>query len=258
MNNSINMTVPKSLVELGIDPEDTTERSAIEIAKLSGYVSDRWTRDERAEIEAIFRKCRNGGDLIEALKAPDGRRYSGFAYQMIRLKQNLTSTNIPVVRNGSVATDRTGRAKTRKVERQMLLSDFSALIVQKLGSAEDSDYSDPDADPDWEPELFLESDPEKVSTAIVWSPVEAISAAPILDASAEIAGDTKSSIAGFKSRILQSFGAMGEQLGAEAVQEFQLNFQRQINQGLADAASVTDAQPGEEKPTKARRTTKKK
>lgn len=243
------------LISLGLDPEDITERSALEIAKLSGYTSDRWTRDERSEIESILRQCRNGSTLVEMLKAADGKRYSGFAYQMIRLKQRLSSTSIPVFKDGKLQKDKSGKSKLQKIERQMLPDQFAELIVEKLGAADDSEDDDPDLEAELLPEREPELDPERTSTSIVWQHDETSLGTQLADNNGAIASDTRRTVQGFLSHVEAQFGALGQEAGGVAVQAFLTNFQEQVNQGLSDASQI--ANPSQA-PKTARRSTRKK
>ncbi len=254
MITAVNTKLIEPLLALGLDPEDNAERSALEIAKLSGMSSDRWTRDERAKIEAIFKECLNGKELIESLKSANGKGYSGFAYQMIRLQQRFTSATVPALKANRVQLDRTGKAKTERCDRKMLADEFAQLIISKLGSVEDSDEFDPGADPGADPDLYPEIDPEMTSTLVLWNHADSDTAMLIADDNGEIASDTRRSVATFRDSLLAQFDNFGRELGVEAVQRVQLSFQEEMQQGLADLGKV--APTSEAKTT--RRTSKKK
>lgn len=243
-----------ALAELGFDVNDNAERSAVEIAKLCGQTSDRWTRNQRGKIESILKRCRNGSALVESLKASGGKAYSGSAYQLIALMQRYTSTEAPVLRGGKVVLSRNGIARTQQIERKLLPRQFEELIVSRLGAATDFDEFVPDADPELDPEStefveaeFCDEDPEKVSSALVFqdkNPRHAMQHSAVLDDSAAIAQDTGETLANTTKFVSQKFEELGKLLGATAVQAMNLGFQDSVNQGVTDLVnSVTEQTP---------------
>lgn len=236
--------------------------TALKIAKLCGYGSDKWTRNQRSQLEGMLLNCRNGKELVEALKTPDGKQYSHFAFSLIQELQRATSTAVPVLKDGQPVLDKSGKAKLEVVQRQMRPDQFQKILLERFGEPSEDEGLEAEVYPEFRAEVpggteeeYLEEDPDLVSTSIVWQPRQTSEVIQLADSNAGIVADTKKSVDGFESHITKRFEQMGERMGAIAVQNFTLGFQRQVNQGLNDLNGIQEV----EEPAKvARRTTKKK
>lgn len=234
--------------------------TAIEIAKLCGYTSDRWTRDRRAELEKLLLNCRNGSALVSALKTPDGKRYTEFALEQLRAFQRATSTGVPVLKDGVPVLVK-GRARLEVVERQMTAPQYGEVLRQKFGKPSDSEGLRAEDDPEdpggTEVEIeaeLVDDDPDLLSVQIDWvPPVAGTQTVELMDNNGAIASATAATLKGFRAKMIQEMAKLGEQDGALMAQAYSLGAQRSLNQGLTDMASITEA----EEPTVARKTTKR-
>jgi len=245
VNGTLVMNESQTGTEAGI--------SALEIARLCGYSSDRWTRDRRAELEEIFRHCVSGKTLIAQLKTSSGK-YTEWALEQIQALQKATSTAVPLSKNGAVVMVK-GRAKLTSVERQMTLNQYADLLYKKYGKLLLEEDSNPEQDPETpggtvDAEL-VEEDPELISTRLVFESQEKTAElAQIQDDTAAIAADTYGGLSSLKSSLVRRFGQMGAEMGAEAMQALSLEFQKTINQGAMDLHASNS-------PTEAPKTTRK-
>ena len=244
-------------VEPGTPPGVEPGISALEIARLCGYSSDRWTRDRRAELEEVFRCCINGAELIAKLKAAG--KYSQWALEQIQALQKATSTAVPIVKNGALVMVK-GRAKLQPVERQMTLNQYAEVLYAKYGKLSSDSASSPEQDPET-PEgaidaELVEEDPEQISTRLEFNTSDKTAeVALVLDDNAAIAAATFGGLASLRLAVRAQFGQMGEEMGAEAMQALSLGFQRSVNQGASDLnGSNQPAQP----PKTTRKATRKK
>lgn len=226
-------------------PTTTPEYTATEVARLCGYTTDKWTRNQRQTLEEIFKQCRGGDRLIAALKSPTGK-YTSFALQQIQELQRHTSTGVPKLQNGKIVM-RGGKAELVCRDRQMTLAQYTEQLIKKYGESER-----PEQTPEQE---LIETDPDRTSTAIVWAEQKPGTAAiEVLDNNNEIVTDTRNTLQGFRQRIFAQFHNLGQQDGAIAIQNYQIGMQQSINQGIADAATIAEA----ETPKRVGRSTQKK
>jgi hypothetical protein len=232
--------------------------SAVEIARLCGYSSDRWTRDRRAELEEIFRHCIGGKALVAQLKTSSGK-YTEWALEQIQALQKATSTAVPLSKNGAVVMVK-GKAKLIPVERQMTLGQYTEALYQKYGKLLLEEDSNSEQDPETpggalDAEL-IEEDPELISTRLVFQSQEKTAElAQVQDDTAAIAADTYGGLSSLRSSLVRRFGQMGAEIGAEAMQALSLEFQKTVNQGAVD---LHDSNAPAEAPKTTRKATKKK
>jgi len=249
-----------------VRPQERTW-TGLELAKVCGYSDARWTRRQRADLEELLLKCRNGRELVAQLKTEDDR-YTSFALELIAEKQRLTGTAVPIVRDGKPVLDKTGKAKLQTVDRKMMPWEYEQLLIDRYGKATEEELSEADmsggqgADsPGGSEEVeaiegeLLEEDPEKVSTAIIFEPQDRSSEIEEIRANTlAIVEQTRSTFQSFRQNLLKSFEEQGRRDAIAAMQAYNLAAQEVMNQNLSDIAE-SDSQ---EKPKTARRTTRKK
>lgn len=245
--------------------------TGLELAKHCGYSDARWTRRQRADLEEMLLKCKNGKELVAKLKTEDDR-YTDFAFQLITEKQRLTGTAVPVLKDGKPVLDKSGKAKLQNIERKMLPWKYEELLVAKYGKASEEELLEADSpggqgadSPGGSEEVdeveaiegeLLEEDPEMVSTAIVFETKDRSSEIEEIQANTlAIVEQTRSTFQSFRQNLLKSFEEQGRRDALTAMQAYNRAAQEVMNQNLSD---LSESGSPEEKPKTTRRTTRKK
>ncbi len=231
---------------------------ALDVAKLHGNTSDKWTRKVRAELEEMLQDCPGGEVLSKLLKGTNGL-YTDFALHLIGEKQRLTSIKAVVLdTEGKPVMDKSGVAKTVSQSRQMTPDQFKADLIQCYGKY----FTASDTVEAFRAEFpggtagtaEYYPNPEPIEAEVVSDivlPTVHNNALDVNDAAIDTADATRGMLAGYIQQFLGSAKPLGEVVAAQ----FQQQFQQGLNAGLASGFAnvgglVPTAQPQEAQPVK--------